>query len=66
MISGCNMDDKQFDYINAITGVGVQGMEVIGMTASSTSGFWFEFDKEKSDWVDVNVRPVYTRYNNNK
>ena len=60
------MDDKQFDYINAIPGVGVHGMEVIGMSVASTSGFWFEFDKEHSDWVDVDVRPAYTRYNNNK
>ena len=60
------MDDKEFNYINAIPGTGVQGMEVIGMAVASTSGFWFEVDKEKSDWVDVNVRPVYTRYNNNK
>lgn len=60
------MDDEQFNYINAIPGTGVQGMEVIGMAVASTSGFWFEVDKEQSDWVDVDVRPVYTRYNNNK
>ena len=60
------MDYKQFDYINAIPGVGVQGMEVIGMVVSSTSGFWFEFDKEQLNWVDVDVRPVYSRYNDNK
>ena len=60
------MDDKQFDYINAIPGVGVHGMEVIGMSVASISGFWFEFDKEQSNWVDVDVRPVYTRYNDNK
>ena len=60
------MDDKQFDYINAIPGVGVQGMEVIGMTVASTSGFWFEVDKDQPDWVGVDIRPVYTRYNNNK
>lgn len=60
------MDDKQFDYINAIPGVGVHGMEVIGMAVASTSGFWFEFDKEHSDWVGVDIRPAYARYNNNK
>ena len=60
------MDDKEFNYINAMPGTGVQGMEVIGMAVASTSGFWFEVDKEQSDWVDVDVRPVYTRYNNNK
>ena len=60
------MDDKQFDYINAITGVGVQGMEVIGMSVASNSGFWFEVDKENPDWVDVDVRPAYASYNNNK
>ena len=47
------MDDKQFDYINAIPGVGAQGMEVIGMAVASTSGFWFEVDKDKPDWVGV-------------
>ena len=60
------MDDKEFNYINAIPGSGVQCMEVIGMAVASTSGFWFEFDKEHSDWVGVDIRPVYTRYNNNK
>ena len=60
------MDDKQFDYINAIPGVGVHGMEVIGMAVASTSGYWFEVDKEKPDWVDVDVIPAYARYNNNK
>lgn len=60
------MDYKEFNYINAIPGVGVQGMEVIGMTVAPTSGFWFEFDKEHSDWVGVDILPVYTRYNNNK
>lgn len=60
------MNDEEFNYINAIPGAGVQGMEVIGMTAASTSGFWFEFDKEHSDWVGVDIQPVYTRYNNNK
>lgn len=60
------MDDKEFNYINAIPGVGVQGMEVIGMAVASTSGFWFEVDKEQQDWVCVDVRPVYTRYINNK
>ena len=47
-MSGGNMDDKQFDYINAIPGVGVNGIEVIGMAVASTSGFWFEFDEELS------------------
>lgn len=60
------MDGKQFDYINAIPGVGVHGMEVIGMAVASTSGYWFEVDKEKPDWVDVDVIPAYARYNNNK
>ena len=60
------MDDKEFYYINAIPGTGAQGMEVIGMAVASNSGFWFEFDKEQSNWVDVDVRPVYTRYNDNK
>lgn len=60
------MDDKEFDYINAVPGAGFMGMQVIGIPVASTSGFWFEVDKEDSDWVDVPVRPVYTRYNNNK
>ena len=60
------MDDEEFNYINAIPGAGVHGVGVIGMAVASTSGFWFEFDKEQSNWVDVDVRPVYTRYNNNK
>ena len=60
------MDDKEFNYINAIPGSGVQCMGVIGMAVASTSGFWFEFDKEQLNWVDVDVRPVYARYNNNK
>ena len=60
------MDDKKFYYINAIPGVGVHGMEVIGMVVASSSCFWFEADKENSDWVDVDVRHAYTRYNNNK
>lgn len=60
------MDGKEFNYINAIPGTGVQGMEVIGMAVASNSGFWFEFDKEHSDWVGVDIQPVYTRYNNNK
>lgn len=60
------MDDEEFNYINAIPGAVVQGVGVIGMAVASTSGFWFEFDKEQSNWVDVDVRPVYTRYNNNK
>ena len=60
------MDDEEFNYINAIPGAVVQGVGVIGMAVASTSGFWFEFDKEQSNWVDVYVRPVYTRYNNNK
>ena len=60
------MDYKQFDYINAIPGVGVHGMEVIGMAVAYTYGFWFEFDKEQSNWVDVDVPPVYARYNDNK
>lgn len=60
------MDDEQFDYINAIPGLGVQGMEVVGMVVTSTSNFWFEVDKDKPDWFDVHVRPAYTRYKNNK
>ena len=60
------MDDEEFNYINAIPGAGVQGVGVIGMAVASTSGFWFEFDKEHSDWVGVDIIPVYTRYNNNK
>jgi hypothetical protein len=63
-MSGGNMDDKEFYYINAIPGVGAQGMEVIGMSVASTSGFWFEVDKDQPDWVGVDVRPVYTIYNN--
>ena len=60
------MNDEEFNYINAIPGTGVQGVVVIGMAVASTSGFWFEFDKEQSNWVDVDVLPVYTRYNDNK
>ena len=80
------MDNEEFDYINAIPGAVVQGVGVIGMAVASTSGFWFEFDKEQSNWVEfgkeqsnwvefdkeqlnwvgVDVRHVYTRYNNNK
>ena len=60
------MDGEEFNYINAIPGAGVQGVGVIGMAVASTSGFWFEFDKEQSNWVDVDVQPVYTLYNNNK
>lgn len=60
------MNDEEFNYINAIPGTCVQGVGVIGMAVASTSGFWFEFDKEQSNWVDVDVRPVYTRYNDNK
>ena len=51
MIEVNYMDDKEFNYINAIPGSGVQGMEVIGMVVASTSGFWFEFDKDNPDWV---------------
>ena len=60
------MDDEEFNYINAIPGAVVQGVGVIGMAVASTSGFWFEVDKDKPDWVGVDIRPVYTRYNNNK
>lgn len=60
------MNDEEFNYINAIPGTGVHGMEVIGMSVASTSGLWFEVDKEQPDWVAVDVLPVYTRYNNNK
>ena len=63
------MDDEEFNYINAIPGAGVQGVQgvgVIGMAVSSTTGFWFEVEKEQLDWVDMDVRPAYTRYKNNK
>lgn len=56
------MDDKEFNYINAIPGSGVQCMEVIGMAVASTSGFWFEFDKDHSDWVGVERASRYERH----
>ena len=43
------MDDKEFNYINAIPGAGVQGVGVIGMAVASTSGFWFEVEKDQPD-----------------
>lgn len=59
------MNDDELSAFNSIPGAIISGIGVIGIPFPSKIGFWFEADKSDSDWVYVDNRIVFTKYNDN-